>query len=381
MNDLSMKKSGTLAILVIVLFVSIGLQTSGVSDPGRSISSAYQIWKDTASIRCIAVGDVDQNHPGDEIVLGDDLHRVMMIFREGNRWNVITLLESPWFIHSIGIADLDTTNPGNEIAVLAMGPDGLQMLEDNNGNWENPISTVICSPPAQCWDFRVGDFDAFHPGDEACGSWEIIMDCADVFIYSFDGLQWTSTHAYQGMMPVMSVDVGDFNSTHPGNEIFMVDEDTEHLQLLQNEEGWNYSVLWWGMYQHSGREAVIGDVDSLHPGNEVVIRERMDPRIHLLKEDNGRWTPTWIIGGRFLYTDVIICDISDTHIGNEVVTTSDKNVTMIWGMGQQWFNKILWRNNQLLTCIAYGEFDATSPGHELAVADESGSLKRIPFSH
>jgi hypothetical protein len=329
----------------------------------------------------MAVGDLDPNHPGDEIVLGDESHRVVMISGESGHWSATTLFVSPWSIDYVGIGDLDATNPGNEIVVVAMGPDGIQMIEDNNGDWAHPIVSVIANPLGQLWDFKVGDFDQSHPGDEACASWEMIMDFADVYIYSYSNSTWRANDVYSEPSPVMSMDVGDFNSSHPGNEIFMVNENTDHIQLIQNGTGWSYSLLWWGMFVHSGREVLVGDVDMLHPGSEIVVRERMDPKIHLLEQNGNTWTPVWIITGPSLFTDLAIGDMSMSHPGNEVMTISGATATIIMGTGQVWSNQTLWKNSVPLTCIAYGEFDRMSTGHEVAIADHSGSLKRIPYSY
>jgi len=380
------------------LIVNTGVNRSAESADFLPVVSSNDsllkyLWQDTAPIRCIAVGDFDVTSDGAEIVCGGESGNVTMLKGRRNTWTATTLLEVSGTIEFLDIGDLDILHEGNEIVVASLddhlplagegpgGPEywGIRVLAGSGNNWNSTLVFKTENAFGKIWGLKVGDFNISNPGDEIIACWEFWFDIASVHVYSYDGVMWTDTIVYTGNMVIMDADIGEVNSSHPGTEIILLDEDGEYIQLVQNDTSWEPTCIWAPPEIYAGREVEIGDVDVHHPGDEIVVRTRFVPGIILLTETNTSWTPTWILNGSVLFTDVGIGDIFRNHAGKELIAIQDRNVTLIWNRGQRWYHQVIWRDLAPLSCLSVGDFDSYYPGDELVVAGHSRYVSRILY--
>ncbi|MFH1101263.1 MAG: hypothetical protein V1726_04405 [Methanobacteriota archaeon] len=392
-----MNKKHGLSLMIISLFMIATLIPLGLSqaDPHPSVTQIDRLstilWRDNASINSIAVGDFDNSHPGSELVCGGESGRVTMVKGRGNNWTATTLMETAGVVQFLDVGDIDPNHPGNEVVVATLddhlplagdSPDppeywGIRILEGYGNEWTSTLVYKTENPYGKIWGMRVGDFNTSNPGEEIIACWEFWMDIANVYVYSYNGDTWTDTLIYSGNMVIMDADVGNCNASHPGDEIIMLDEDGDYIQLIQNDTIWEPTLIWEAPEDYAGREVEIGDVDRYHPGDEVVIRTRFVPGILLLEEQNSLWTSRWLLNSSILFTDMTISDSNRFHPGKEIAVVSDRNVTLIWGEGPQWYHRLLWRDTLPLNCVAGGDFDSSITGEELAVSGESRNISRI----
>ncbi|MEM0493566.1 MAG: hypothetical protein QXS02_06420 [Candidatus Thermoplasmatota archaeon] len=373
--------------IVIVPIIIILLITQSIVSIIRSENEPselrYQLlWRDKAPIRCIAIGDVDSTNHGQEIICGGDSKQILMISRYGRTWKTTTLATMEGPIYFIGIGDINPLHPGDEIAFASGSNCGqcIYILEQYDDNWMLRYVPGTCGYGA-LWGFRVGDYNTTNPGDEICLCWENPMDFADVHIHGFNGITWSDTQIYVGNMVVMDAPVGEFNASHPGNEIIMFDEDGDYFQLVQNGNKWETNMIWDPPMDWAGREAEIGDIDPDHPGNEILVRTRYIPYLVLLSEDSNIWTTNILFNSTDIVADIAIADITHIHNGNEIIAAVNKQIILIWkdpyNQHQQWISCTHWISPSPITCFTPGDFDLYSPGIELVVADEENAIGKL----
>ncbi len=396
---MSGKKIIILSILSMVFMISAGSVMGGFSntpsttnlDPRNQILT--RLWEDTGPINALVVGDVDSTHQGSEIVCGGDSGQVTLIEGSGNNWLASPIQNFQSSIRFLGVGDLDPLHEGNEVVVAtyqqhsSLGNDpghppetwGIRMLENDGMRWTSTLVFSVGQSVYNLWSVRVGDFNTSHPGDEICASWEFMMDVGSVHVYTYNGISLSDTLIYTGNGAIMDVNVGDFNTSHPGSEMILLNENNQYIQLTEKENIWEPTVIWNSPTDYAGKQVEIGDVDSQHLGNELVIQVRMLPGILLLENYNNKWVSSWILRSSSLITDISIDDINSVHNGNEVVAVSDRNVTMIWGSGHHWYHQNIGKDVAPLHCVTSGDFDGSSRGDELAIAGESQFVSRIIY--
>ena len=356
---------------------------------------AFRLWRDTAPVQSVAIGDFDISHMGNEVVCGGQSRFVTMLSGSQNQWISTQLQYVPGAVEFLDIGDLDSTHAGNEVVVashdshtvpLSGGGEenpppaeywGIRMLEGSEGNWTSSVVFVTNTQSGKLWGLRVGDYNTSHPGDEIIACWEFLMDVANVVMYTYTDTQWSSTLIYVGNMVIMDATIGEVNSAHPGPEIIMLDEDGEYIQLVQRGDTWESTIIWDAPADYAGREVEIGDVDRRHPGNEVVVRTRFVPGIVVLSERNNQWRPRWILHGSELVTDFAVGDFNRNHPGDEVIVVRDRNVSVVWGEEQWWHQRLMWRDVAPLYCVAFSDCDPFFEGGECLVGGESWYVTRI----
>ena len=101
--------------IIITSSASSDSNTTSISR-GSNFDEAWastKIWADDEQLKDVAIGDIDPNHDGNEIVVGGDSQRVTMLNGEEYYWNAKRIWYDDWFTNAVEIGDIDPDNEGD----------------------------------------------------------------------------------------------------------------------------------------------------------------------------------------------------------------------------------------------------------------------------
>lgn len=348
-----------------------------------------KLWDDADEFFTVAVGDVDHEHPGDEIVVAGDSapekpSKVTVVYGFGNTWVAETIFNENWWVHDIEIGDVYPPHPGNEILIVGRSTYVTMIYKSTVTNkW---VSERIYHDYDWLFDIAIGDIDPNHFGNET--AW--VGDPRHVMManYSMETNTWSSKEIWADPPDGMNViEIGDFDPLHQGNEVAVSGANVAEIKL--REISYNYSTGVWdnaiiGDVEILPKRMVIGEFYSHHPGDELALIsiQKNVVLVHRTEAMNS-WVLEKLWQDAESIMDLEIVDIDPSHPGNElIVAGNSKSVTLLMDNPAEpnsWDTRTILTTRSSLNGIAMGEFDSFHSGIEFAVIQTKGKLLRLKY--
>jgi len=318
---------------------------------------ACEIWnkgRDIGYERGLGIGDVDPRYPGNEIVHGLWNLTVLTYNATIGQWESTMVFDYPYsdsgYKHScnhLSIGDFDKMHEGNEIlSVTHMGHIYETYFDNTTNNW----TTNLIDANGVCWEWcDIGDVNLEHAGNEIVvgGITDPYGDYSLVRVYYEMGGEYINTTVYDttntSIVRSCIFCIIDINSTNNVSEIVASGPLT-----VASWNGSGYDVVDMTPIKYSESDVwvsglpAVGDIWMGHPGDEIII---------------ARW----------IYNDStnIYCEIAN----------------LVWQDAGNLYYKTVYKNenNNMLFCIAIGEFDRGHSGIEVAVGGGGGCYELLPY--
>ncbi len=368
------------------------INTQKVANTFRSVQGDWQslnLWNDNKELYAVAVGDVDETHPGDEIVVAGESNKVTVVYGYGNSWVAETAYEDEWYITSIAIGDVYPHHSGNEIVIVGWSAYVTLIYKSVETNkW---VSEVLFQDTDWLYDVAIGDLDPTHDGNEIV--WSGDPRILRMLSYSEDTKSWESKNLWGSPSSLTPADInvitiGDFNATHPGNECAVAGVLVHKINLT--EVFYNYSTGKWnvhdmGKLEKDPLEMVAGDFYSGHSGDELaLVSIQRNVMMIYQNTENNEWVKDKLWQDIESIRDIEIFDIIPEHVGNELVIAGYSNSATILMENQKKPNG--WEDSTIYTAagtnlngVSIGEFDAFHSGMEIAIIQSVGKLYKLQY--
>ena len=280
--------------------------------------------RDATLILGVAVGDFDPSNPGEEIVVVGQSGKVAEIYGARTIWNVRFLYQDPMDLEHAIVADIDGDGH-NEI--LVGGSSGkLTMITGNGTDW---TARVIFTVPTGIAGIATGDFDSNHPGNEIA---VIGLRDGKLFEVYGNGSSWSSRLIWTDpestpLQGLTSVAVGEYNTSFPRAGV-VVGNALGYITGIQGSgSSWSATTIYHLNWKVGG--VAVGEFDSTHYGEEIVA---VDYGLHqVLEIYNSDW------GGRRSWVSQVIFIDADAPktivLGN--ISGDSKSEILVGGYSQR----------------------------------------------
>ncbi|UCG30388.1 MAG: T9SS type A sorting domain-containing protein [candidate division WOR-3 bacterium] len=226
----------------------------------------------------IKIGDANNDGYADEIIY-TNRYAVMRAYWNGTSWDTLRLWDgNGTTCYGVAIGDFDASHTGNEIVAVTYGPTGSAEVMEimwNSGTSSWDLYQILMAPvDFNMYAVEVGDFDASHPGDEiaiGCGGTYTDDYGAIVEVYG-SGTSWSYRACYTppAYLYIYEIDVGDCLDENPGDEIAYVTSTSPYEVRVVYGSGstWGEQALFSPGGTSYGID--IGDVDKYRTANDEI---------------------------------------------------------------------------------------------------------------
>jgi len=234
-------------------------------------TTIWNPWGEIGSaILDVKIGDFDPMHTGNELLAISDL--VYEFYKASNGTWVKINISGTWnhsTLHGCDIGNFDPRFDGNEIIVFT--EENITEFAWNGSSWYNQTIDVSCfaALPGEVWSGCIGEINLTNDVEEIiCGSgfrW-ITLVWWNGTDYEVEIIQYVDEIGSW----VNSVAVGDCWTGHTGNEIVAGGGTAARTVLVWDENGtWQKQLIYENGSRYVVEDLEIGDFDPSHPGNEI----------------------------------------------------------------------------------------------------------------
>lgn len=179
----------------------------------------------------------------------------------------------------------------------------------------------------------------------------------------------------------------DFDTAQ--NELVVATENFVGL-FAYKQGSWKTSELLGYRYDDSYRGVSVGDIDPSELGAEVVVVTYRG-RVIVLKHSNGNWSSTTIYESwSEKFSRVVIGDISDEHVGNEIIVGGEFRgsapdyedcgiVVLLSRVENGGWNATKIELDEPVISVAIGDFDQQHRGNECVVTGTFRAMTEIAY--
>ena len=226
----------------------------------------------------IEIGDANNDGYADEIIY-TNRYAVMRAYWNGSSWDTLRLWGgNGTTCRAVAIGDFDASHAGNEIVAVSIGPTSSAevieiMWNSATSVWDT--NQILLAPNDWTpYSVDVGDFDASHPGAEiaiGCGG-TYTDDYGSIIEVYGSGTSWSYRACYTppAYQYVYEIDIGDCLDENPGAEIAFVTSTSPYEVRVVYGSGsnWYDQVIFSPGYTSYG--VAIGDVDQYRTANDEI---------------------------------------------------------------------------------------------------------------
>ncbi len=359
--------------LYIFGYSRILYQAHGSFSTGYEVSDLY---KDVARGHEIRIGDLLTDRPGYEIAVVGYSQAMKVVYPSG--WEVEAAYTSGGATDGVAIGELLSEHEGSEAVILSrdMGV-YLSYYRPDTDSW---FTEKIWTSPGQGLTPAIGDLMPDKAGNEilVVGLSAGLEDAADaghglVTVLYREGGAWKSVNVFEMDSLIHGCDIGDIDSSIPGNEAVVVGFTREAYMIWYEEttRTWHSSFI----CNDTGnlRKVVIADILPERTGNEMVIASKSG-KVLLAYGDANNWTVETIYDGVPL-ARIAVGDI-DPDAGLEIYVGADtfndqgiENPTIIGikRSGTDWINRTILSDSDKNRGVWVGDVDPNVEGQELYI--------------
>lgn len=282
-------------------------------------------YKDTEGLLATHIGDIDPGHKGTEILAGGFTGNLTIIEVDGKEVRNYTGFGFENNIWDIRTGDLIPGIPGNEIAV-AHWTSFVSVLYKESGVWKR----YNLSTRGKVTAVEIGEFDSSHDGLEMVSG----SESGHIEEFYWDGIQFKNKLIYREDRAIRNVDIADYSSIYPGNELIAVSfSNNAGNATLISGSGYNWtSVDLYNSFR--GLEALnVGDFNPEHPGPEAIFAGYANTAT-MVVDDGEKMISLDVWKGNLSHTSeltgVAVGDLYPQHKGSEVyVVGYDGSIKML----------------------------------------------------
>jgi len=262
--------------------------------------------------------------------------------KNNGSWQYTSLHEnnSNWF-QQLEIRH-DSANLENYDVVFAHGR-GVSLLSQNTSDsWQ--VTEIFNPGYTRSWDLQVADINQSNLGKEIVYTYETeLFDIGNTVEITKDVDEWEPRLIYTDNPVPMQYCAGDFNLSHPGNEMISVNEGG-FVRLLQKLNGSWQSVKRWDLGNYRVTNAIVADFDTSTDQMEFAVSYGTMGQLHvrIYGYINGEWA-SHTIDLNANYTDpTFITDMEsitwpDSSTPSILCTDSNGTVWLITKSNDTWF--------------------------------------------
>ena len=236
------------------------LNYNGVTAANQTIWSS----KNYTSIFGLAIGELDGT-VGNEIAIADgsNLEVYILTFNNGS-WSEITVeVDDP--PRNVFIGDFDQNHLGNELLVTCINGTVYRVTYETN-QWS---AFEIFRDSQAALSVVIDDLNATHPGSEvvlASLSWNVTLLWGS-------GTNWYNKTVWHASGALEGIAYGDFDHLHEGKELCITGYSNTAIMLYETEASWYNEIIFYdpNPLQTELNGALIADFYPHNSGDELII--------------------------------------------------------------------------------------------------------------
>lgn len=347
--------------LLVPLSLALTLAACGGDPSDRKAAwSATIAFQAETKLGGCAVGDLDERHPGNEIVAVGADGRVYVTRPTTEGWTTETVATLPGEMIQCAIGDADPTRPGNELVVVGMkagaedagGKGAVHLVYRDGDGW---ATEEMFEDEALVHGVGIGDLDRHRDGDEVVVtgfSRKTTMLTRDAGAWQARSSKVLAGAGKNVLMLAGIALVANTSNTLVGLEVLGAGEPPRESQRL----ALGASTARVGR----GADHIVAACDDgslrLTDFHEVAVIHQEEQRLR----------------------GAVLGDLDPVVEGEEAATVGyGKELTVLYrgaDWREPWTPVTLWRDTGALHHLAAGELRAESPGPELVAVGYSGNV-------
>jgi hypothetical protein len=339
---------------------------------------SIDLWQGEGELITPVIADCYPDNPGNELVVvgmakgpeGEGAGQATMIYGSGDNWNSAIIYIAPDMLHGLAIGDLDPNHAGSEIVTMSFGFD-VEMLTPNGTGPTDWTVTHMWKGEGKVRKGIIDDVDPNHAGNEL-----VVVDKSGncTMLYGSDK-NWTAQNLWidPGVPGLARIAVGDVDPSAPGKEI-IVGGDSNNVGIIWREgTNWDGEVIFTDSDKIRGLG--IADVDPSHKGNEILVFG-YSTNVNMLVKSGSLWTSRVIFSDTGRSHDLAVGEADSAHPGPEIIIAGySKNITMI--SVSPWYYKVLSSYISKTSGCTFGDLDPTRDGNEIVTVNGDGLVSMI----
>ena len=352
------KKTSSAALLL-----GCWLAASAPAEPWRS----EVLMQSDHGMGGVAVGDLDQETPGDEVAVGTEAGEAWVVRRVEGRWKAERVHAGDGELIMCAIGDVDPRLPGNELVGAGMvegpespeGPGQVVLIARQGGAWS---SRPIFRDDHMIHGVGVGDVAARHEGCEVIAAG---FNHRVQLVY-LDGDSWSHETIYVANDRLKVVLAADALPDRPGLELLATGSDGKPQVLWEGGLGWHHQTVYADRLGQS--RITAGDLGVLigSDGGQVTLAQRKE----------GRWQTECLGRDSAKIRGVVLADLDPACPGPEAYACgySGRVTQYVRTSDVSWEARIIHSQPRPLHHLVAGDFDPRHPGPELVTCGHGGLL-------
>ena len=348
----------------VLLMISLIAQTA---QPQETRWTADVLLKSEHGMDGAAVGDLDPESAGNEVVVVNTAGEAWMARHAGDGWRPERIHKGDGELIMCAIGDVDPRHAGNEFVGVGMvrgqesleGPGQVLMIGKDGSTW---TATQVFEDSHMIHGVAVGDVSSRTVGSEivACGFNHRVT------LLSRDGKQWQHEVVYVGNDRMKIAVVADVLPKREGLEVVVSGSDGNVVVLWESRLGWKHEIIY---SDPAGQSRVACGAPGVLIGGDK-------GKVTLAQRKDGRWTAECLARDSGKIRGVAIADV-DNHVpGPELYACgySQDVMQLVPDTDGFWRSRVIFAAERPLHHLVAGDIDAAHPGPELVTCGHAGRL-------
>ena len=183
---------------------------------------------------CVATGDVNITHPGDEIMTAGFVTGVLSLTYSGGLWESEVLYPFGYIIRSIAVGNVIPSTRSSEIAFV-MGQEVLTLYYEGE-RWKSELLWDSNLMGSGMVSVEIGDIDPFIPGLEILGSGFVFETYRQILVgFSYTSVIRQPWIVWNPIEQPTEIVVSNFDFNRVGAEIILVNDPSSAVLSIPNE--------------------------------------------------------------------------------------------------------------------------------------------------
>lgn len=315
----------------------------------------------------VAIGNVDTNSPGNEVVALTSAGEVWVVRRVDDMWKAARVYDGDGELIMCAVADVNPDAPGDEIVAVGMvsgeesssGPGQVIVLRRDGETWK---ASQAFQDDHMIHGVAIGDVSARREGLEIVAAG--FNHRVTMLSRSAEGWRPETIHVANGRLKIALV--ADALPDRPGAEVLVCGSDGTVTLLYEAELGWRRETVLAGPV---GRSRIAYGAPGVLIGGD-------DGTVLLARRDGGAWTSEPLTRDAEKIRGTAIGDVDAGVGGVELYTAGySRNVTQIFrDEAGAWTSRVIYTDARPLHHLVAGEVWAEHPGLELVTCGHGGEL-------